>query len=98
MATLFISVFADATQTLLNPPIQEMAVAVGAGSVQSAALSQGNNATMRRVRLFTDTDCFVTWGADPTAVGDGSSGMPLGAENPEVVGIETGHKVAVIQR
>ena len=98
MATLFISVFADATQTLLGVPVQEMTVAVGAGSLQSGVLTAGNNNVMRRVRLFTDTDCFVTWGADPTAVGDGSAGMPMGAENPEVVGIETGQKIAVIER
>ena len=98
MATLFIGVWGDASQTLIGQPIQEMTVAIGAGSLQSAALTQGNNKAQRRVRIMADTDCFVTWGEDPTALGDGTQGRPMGAENPEVFGIETGWRIAVIER
>ena len=98
MATLFISVFGDATQTLVGEPVQEMTVAVGVGSLQSSVLTAGNNKVWRRVRLFTDTDCFVTWGSDPTALADGTAGRPMGAENPEVFTIESGSKIAVIAR
>ncbi len=98
MAKLFIGVWIDARQTLIGKPIQEMAVAVGGSSTQSAAISGGNNKAMRRVRLFTDTDCFVHWGDDPTALNDGTAGRPLGAENPETFDIESGQKVAVIAR
>lgn len=97
MATLFITVWDNASNTLLDVPIQYATVAVGAGSLQSSAIS-GNRSEIRKVRLFTDTDCFVKWGSDPTAPGDGSTDMPLGAENPEVVGIKAGDKIAVIQR
>lgn len=97
MATLFITVWGDATQTLVGEPTQRMTVVVGAGSLQSDAITAGNNTAWRRVRLFTDTDCFVTWGADPTAT-DGTDALPLGAENPEVFTIESGQKIAVIQR
>ena len=97
MATLFISVFADANTTTLDKPIQEMVVTVGAGSLKSSAIT-GTGKFVRRVRLFTDTDCFVAWGSDPTAVGDGTAGMPLGAENPEFVGVRTGDFIAVIER
>ena len=98
MATLFIAVWADATQTLVGEPVQEMTVTVGAGSLQSGVLTAGNNKVWRRVRLFTDADCFVTWGDDPTALADGTSGRPMGAENPEVFTIESGSKIAVIAR
>jgi hypothetical protein len=98
MATLFITVFGDASQTLVGEPAQEMTVTIGAGSLQSAAISAGNNKAWKRVRLFADADCFVTWGANPTAVGDGSAGLPMGAENPEVFTIESGQKIAVITR
>ena len=98
MATLFIGVWGDASQTLIGQPIQEMTVAIGAGSLQSGILTQGNNKVQRRVRIMADTDCFVTWGVDPTALNDGTQGRPMGAENPEVFGIESGWKIAVIER
>lgn len=98
MATLFIAVWGDATQTLVGDPVQEMTVAVGAGSLQSDVIVPGDKKAWRRVRLFTDIDCFVTWGEDPTATNDGLSGRPMGAENPEVFTIESGKKIAVIER
>lgn len=98
MATLFIAVWGDATQTLVGEPIQEMTIAVAGASAQSSAVSGPVKPAWRRVRLFTDTDCFVTWGDDPTAVGDGSAGRPMGAENPEVFTIQSGQKIAVIER
>ena len=98
MATLFISVWGDATQTLLGKPIQEEAVTISGTSAQSAVILGGVNKAMRRVRLYTDTDCFVHWNADPTAETDGTAGRALGADNPWTVGIESGQKVAVISR
>lgn len=98
MATLFITVWGDASQTLLGKPVQRMKVAIGSGSLQSDAIVQGNNKAMRRVRLFADADCFVTWDTDPTADGGGVNDMPIGAENPEVFGIESGQKIAVKER
>jgi len=97
MATLFFAVFEDAAQTALDIPLQEDVIAIGVGSLQSATIV-GSGKKKRTVRLFADVDCFVTWGADPTAVADGSEGRPIGAENPEYVSIEAGHKIAVIAR
>jgi hypothetical protein len=97
MATLFIAVWDNASNTLLDSPIQYDTVTVGAGSLQSSAIS-GSRSEIRKVRLFSDVDCFVTWGSDPTAPGDGSADLPIGAENPEIVGIKAGDKIAVIQR
>ena len=99
MATLFIGVWIDARQTLIGRPIQEMAVSIGAGSLKSAQITEPSNGKgMRRVRLFADADCFVTWGVDPTALTDGTAGRPLGADNPEAFDIPTGDKIAVIQK
>ena len=94
---LQISVFSDAKEVLFDAPLQEEVVAIGAGSLQSNAIT-GDNREMRLVRLFCDADCFVTWGANPTATTDGTSGRALGAENPEVFGIFAGNKIAVINR
>ena len=96
MATLSIIVFADAKEVLFDVPIQIDSVTIGAGSLQSAAIT-GDNNQIRHVRLFADADCFVLWGDNPTAV-DFTDSMPLGAENPEVVGIKAGQLVAVITR
>ena len=98
MATLFITVWGDATQTLLGEPIQEEAVTISGTSAQSSAILGGVNKAMRRVRLYTDTDCFVTWGTDPTALTNGTAGRALGADNPEVFGVESGQRIAVIER
>lgn len=97
MTTLFITAYEAAEQTALGNPIQEITVAIGGTSAQSAAIT-GSGRKKRTVRLFADTNCFVTWGYDPTALADGTGGRPLGAENPEYVSIEAGHKIAVIQR
>lgn len=97
MATLFFAVWDNANQTLLGKPLQEDSVAIGGGSLQSAVIA-GSKKEIRRVRLFADTDCFVTWGDNLTALQDGTEGRPFGAENPEVVGIEAGQTISVIER
>ncbi len=97
MATLFIAVFDAANEVLFGEPIQEITVSKGGASVQSAAID-GDNNIMRRVRLYSDTDCFVHWGTSPTALNDGTAGRPLGADNPEVFGIVSGQLIATIER
>lgn len=95
MATLTITVWGDASQTLIGEPLQEMTVAIGAGPLASGVITGGVNKAMRRVRLFADADCYVTWGENPTAA---AGNIPMGAENPEVFGIQSGHKISVIER
>mgnify|MGYP000639799283 CR=1 FL=1 len=97
MATLFICVFEGAASVATGDPIQEEGVNIGATSTQSNAIS-GSGKKRRRVRLYADADCFVTWDSDPTATTDGTSGRPMGADNPEYWDIESGYKIAVIQR
>lgn len=98
MATLFIGVWGGAGLALVGEPLQEMAVTISGTSAQSAAVSGPTKPAQRQVRLFTDMDCFVTWGANPTALTDGTGGRPLGAENPEVFTIDSGSLIAVIER
>ena len=100
MATLFIGVWGDATVTLHGKPIQEMAVTITGTSAQSAVITgpSGSRSVRRAFRVYTDTDCFVHWGSNPTALNDGTAGRPLGADNPEVWEIESGEKIAVIER
>ena len=99
--TLYFRVFSGASEVALGDPVQEDTVDFSGGVNSSAVISTDNpgidNKRMR-VRLFADDDCFVTWGANPTAQNDGSDGMPMGAENPEYVDIEAGHKISVIAR
>lgn len=97
MATLYIGVWDNANEVLFGAPIQEVAVTVSGTSAQSATIS-GSNKEMRRCRLMADTDCFVTWGDNPTALNDGTEGRPLDAENTEIFGIQAGQKIAVIER
>lgn len=95
MSTLFITVWDVAAEVAQGDPIQEMTITISGTSAQSTAIT-ADSRRRKRVRLFTDTDCFVTWGSDPTAA-SGSS-RPMGAENPEYFDIEAGHKIAVITR
>ena len=96
MATLGIQVFADAKEVLMDEPLQVMAVTISGSSSNSAAII-GSGKQIRHCRLFADADCYVLWGDDPTAV-DFSDSIPLGAENPEVIGIKAGQFIAVIER
>jgi len=97
MATLYFCVFESVGATALGDPLQEGSIAIGGASAQSIAIN-GSGRKRRLVRCYADTDCFLTWGANPTAVNDGSDGRPLGADNPEYFNIEAEHLLAVIAR
>lgn len=47
------------------------------------------------VRLWSSTDCFVSFGAAPTAT---TSDMPLTAKTETFVAVEAGWKVSAIQQ
>lgn len=96
MATLSIVVFENAVEVLFDRPKAIISVSID-GTSRLAAAIPGDTGQMRHCRIFTDTDCFFTWGDAPT-VTDFTDGLPLGADNPEVVGIKAGDQVAVIER
>lgn len=97
MATLQITVFEEAKEVAFGLPQQEIVVTVGVASAQSATIV-GSGRKVKRCRLVSDTDCWVTWGENPTALNDGTDGRMMGANNPEYFAIEAGWKVAVIER
>lgn len=96
MATLFVCVWEHAVEVAVGDPLQEFTVNITATSTPSAAAIVGDKRRSRRVRLFADADCFVTWGETPVAVSTAS--RPMGAENPEYFEIKASQKIAVIER
>ncbi len=95
MAILWIHVFEAAAEVALGDPIQELKVTYSVSSVSAGSAITGSNRLRRRVRLFSDGDCHVTWSASPTA---DTNDIPMNAEVVEYFDIEAGHTVAVIQR
>ena len=98
MSNLYIAAFKDAKEVALGLPALEESVAYTTSSVQSTVLPVQTPGIDYRVRIFSDADCFVTWGENPTALQDGTSGRPIGANNPEYFSIKNGHRLAVIER
>ena len=99
MSNLYITTFGEAVEVAMGPPVQRKVLIYTTSSVQSDLLitpSAGRKITLR-VRLFSDADCFVTWGDNPTAT-DGTDSLPMGANNPEYFSIDSGEKIAVVQR
>ncbi len=97
MATLFFTVFSGAAEVAAGDPIQEDKVDIAVGSTQSVAIT-GTGRKRHRVRIFADTNCFATWGLNPTALDDGTEGRALEAGSAEYFDIEAGHKIATIAR
>lgn len=97
MALLYITEYANAVmsdgvpvQAGQEPSIDQTPVAIGGGSLQSAAF----NANTRFVRLHTDAICSVVFGESPTAVTNTQKRMA--ANSTEFFGVVPGQKVAVI--
>lgn len=74
------------------PPLAIQAVAIGAGSTQSSAI----NAATRFVRLTAFAACYFKVGTNPTAVADATS-TSLASGTIADIGVQAGHKIAVIQ-
>jgi hypothetical protein len=72
-----------------EPATAEQQVAIGGGSVQSAAFAS----TTRFVRLHADAACRIAFGVNPTAAG---TSRRLAAGQTEYFGVIGGQKVAVI--
>ena len=72
-----------------EPCLLNQQVAIGAGSVQSAALGD----TTRFIRIHADVACRIALGSNPTA---SSTSMRIGAGGTEYLGVLPGLKLAVI--
>ena len=101
MSILFLTEYARYARTLdgyytlapEEPPLAEQTIAIGAGSLQSAAL----NPSTRVVRISADVVSSIAVGANPTAT---ATNRRIAAnQGPEFIGIpNTGgpYKIAVI--
>jgi len=93
MAVLYISEYSIDSQPTptvgQEPAMASQTVAIGAGSVQSAAFNSGT----RLVRLHTDLACSVSFGLNPTAT---VTTARLAIGQTEYFKVIPGHKVAVI--
>jgi hypothetical protein len=96
MAILYISEYnslfavpGQVGQMAMGAPVVQQTVAIGAGSVQSAALGGTSNF----IRVHTDVICSIAFGTNPTAT---VTSMRLAANQTEYFGVGPGTKVAVI--
>ena len=97
MATLYVTEFAGVggdnqgatVGVLAQPPVAEQTVAIGGGSLASAAF----NALTTFVRLHSDVICSVEFGAAPTA---SATTARMAAGQTEYFHVVAGQKVAVI--
>lgn len=97
MAVLFITEFSDATLPEGRiaaghkpmPPVAEQTVAIGGGTLQSAAF----NAATNMIRVHADVVCSVSVGANPTAT---ATTMRIPANGTEYFRVTPGQKIAVI--
>lgn len=99
MATLYIKEYAEIVRPGLShddapigqePCITEQTVAIGVGSAQSAAF----DAKTKFIRVHTDAVCSIAIGKSPTAA---ATNARHAANSTEFMGVQPGHKLAVIQ-
>lgn len=94
MADVSITVWEAAGSVAEGDPLQYTAATIDGGN--SAAIV-GTGRKRRKCRLYAESDCWVQWGASPSAT-DGTDSVPLGADNPEYFDIEAGHSVSAVTR
>jgi hypothetical protein len=82
----------DAAVQVPGNIVASQAIAIGAGSAQSAAF----NARTRFVLMFAEAKCCVAFGSSPTATA--TAQLAIGAEQIAYQSVTPGHKLAVIQR
>ena len=98
MATLYLSVYENASIMAHDPPLETLKVTIGGTSEQSAAIT-GDGGNRFAVRAVSDTACQVTRGENPgdspTADAD-SEFFP--ANSVEYFSMKGGTVVAVIEQ
>jgi hypothetical protein len=99
MANVYFATYATAADVAHGRPHQFGAITIDGAASASISAPAGFPANHRcRVRLLADGKCFVDWGDTPNPQGDGSIGIPLGAENPEYVEVQAGHALKAVTR
>lgn len=78
---------------LVNPSLTQAIITTSTTSAASAAVAD----TCTIVEIWSSADGFYTTGAAPTAVSTpGAEGRRIRADEPRVINITPGHKVAFI--
>lgn len=97
---LHYAVFATSHETGKGPVLNENVVAVTAGALESDVMDVNAGNKSRSVRITADTNCWVHWGENPTALSDGTAGRPMGPDisTDEYFDILANWKISVIQR
>ncbi len=96
MAILFITEYAGTSpytgnaQIAQEPALTSQTRTISGTSAQASAL----NARTRVVRLHADTDCYVLFGTNPTAIT--AAGTKMIAGQTEYFGVAPSTKIAVI--
>jgi hypothetical protein len=101
MSNLYINVWPDASQTALGDIEDLLTISTLSGSNQiSGGVSLKGTLSTKRVRLFAEVACWVTWASADAAAPDatGAIRVPLGAENPEYMTVPVGTRFAAITR
>jgi hypothetical protein len=84
-----IGAFSSPAQMALEPSIATQVIDFSGGETQSTEFSQKT----KFVRVWSDADCCLAFGADPTAT---TSSLPIAAKVPECFGVAPGDKMSVI--
>ncbi len=95
MATLWMHVFASAQDVAQGNVLQQDKATITGTSAPLAVLAAEPTTPRRRIRLFTDADCYVEKGDNPTA---DTNSMPMAANQTEYFELLAGQRVAVIER
>lgn len=99
MANCYFAAYATAADVAHGRPYQFGVMTIDGSASAAVAVPAGFQANHKsRVRLLADGKCFVDWGETPNPQNDGSSGIPVGVENPEYVEVQCGHKLQAVTR
>ena len=94
MATLYITEYANVAQIQGGVPIpQEPAIAEQTVSFTTATASSAFNSNTRLVRIVSDAECHLKFGAAPTAT---TVHQQHQADTPSWHGVTPGHKVSAV--
>jgi hypothetical protein len=96
MPDFYAHVFRDAGASAKGAVEQVLKVAIGTED-QSNAIVSNSTTQIKFVRCWADADCYIAWGADPTA--DADTGLPIGGgHGPEYLEMAVGDKISVIAK
>lgn len=103
MATLQYTAFFSAAEVANGPALNQNVITIGAVAATSPTSINPNASPKNqgmRVRIAVDADCWVLWGSNPTALGNGLGGVMMGptVSAVEYFDIPADQYISVIER